>query len=443
MLSSLVKATLSSEQLIKYVGGYTTSFIGSTSDITVTFGGNLTGGIDTSASAGDMVLVYFGVGSDAGASALAVAGYTGISSINSGQDGTVESDLLVAYKFMGVTPDTSFVLTGGTKGLANAGAVVVQVWRNVDTVLPLATAATSATANNTVLCNPPSVATTIPGSIVVSGGVGGHTAGAHTFSSFSLSTFLSSGISDSYDATIGVGYAIPTTSSFNPAAFTFSGTDSTTFSYCAVTLALQPVYTGSVITFIAQANTQTSTASTSTIDVSKPAGTIEGDLMIMVGSCGTSRTWTGDTDWVELSDQNTQPALRIAYKVAGASEPSGYTFTVSSATTSGLSASILTYRNAVYDTIGTRTVSTDPLILPSVSPSASFSRLIAVGARAAASITLGTPSGMTERVTENDSTTPSFIVCDETVRSGATGTRSMSTGSTASVSGIMLAIRPL
>lgn len=198
------------------------------------------------------------------------------------------------------------------------------------------------------------------------------------------------------------------------------------------------------ISYVAQSTTQVSSPST-TVVVSKPTGTVQGDLMIMVGALGTGaeRTWTGDTGWTEVADQNASPNLRVAYKVAGASEPASYTFTINSATTSGIGASILTYRNAAYDVVGAFTSGTNPLILPSISPSENFSFLIAIGARADDVITLGTPAGMTVRVTDADGTAPSYKVCDEVVLSGATGTRSMSTGSASDVSGIMLAIKPV
>jgi hypothetical protein len=134
--------------------------------------------------------------------------------------------------------------------------------------------------------------------------------------------------------------------------------------------------------------------------------------------------------------------VRVAYKVAGPSEPASYTFTINSSTAVGLAASILTYSDAAYDTVGAFTTGTDPLVLPSISPSVSFSVLIAVGARSAASITLGTPTDMTARVTDNDATIPSYKICDQLVTSGATGTRSMTTGSASGVSGLMLAIKP-
>lgn len=194
-------------------------------------------------------------------------------------------------------------------------------------------------------------------------------------------------------------------------------------------------------TLIATAQTQNA-ATGSTLVINTPTGTADGDLMVAVMAASGTVTWTGDTSWTEPADQGSSPSLRIAYKTAGASEPSSYTFTASTAL-QRLSGCILTYRYAAYDTIaGAFTTGADPLILTSISPIASQSKLIAAGARAINSVTLGTPTSMTAQVTDADGTTPSYIVCDQKVSSGPVGTRSMSTGSTTAVAGIMLAIKP-
>jgi hypothetical protein len=199
--------------------------------------------------------------------------------------------------------------------------------------------------------------------------------------------------------------------------------------------------TGIAPEFVASATKQNSSGSTSLV-IDKPTGTVEGDLMVAVMAANGGTLWSGDTAWTEVADQGgTSPALRVAYKVAGASEGASYTFTnATNRTTSGC---ILTYRYAAYDTIaGSFTAGANPLVLTSISPSESQSILIAAGARAATSVTLGTPTGMTARVTDNEGASPSYIVCDQTVTKGPTGTRSMPTGSGTNSSGIMLAIKP-
>ena len=418
---------------IEYVGGYTQGFSGTTSNVTITFGGNLTGGIASSASEGDIVIVYFGTGSTSDQN-LVVAGYTEIQELYSND--TFDTNLVVAYKQMGATPDTTFVLTGGTLSTLDAGAVVVQVWRNVDPDLILAT---TATGNNSVLCDPPAVTPTIAGSYIVAGGAGGHSRGTFTYSSSDLTAFRSVGANDSNDVTVGVGYHEWASGAFNPAAFTFGSTNSTDFSWAAVTLVLRPLYTGPKPEFIASATRQNpNTSSSLTINV--PSGTTDGDLMVAFMAAEDNLTWTGATGWTEVADQGLAPSLRVAYKVASSSEPASYTFT---STDSRLTAgSILTYRGASYDAIGSFAVDASPLVVTGPTAAADFSVLLVVAADASDNITFGTPSDMAPEVTQNDATKPSYAIFDQYVVAGATGTRSITSPNNNDVSAIALTIKP-
>lgn len=195
--------------------------------------------------------------------------------------------------------------------------------------------------------------------------------------------------------------------------------------------------------FIASAFTQT-TSSSSSITINKPTGTVENDLMLAflsldAGPGGAS--WDNLTGWTRVATNGASGRwVAVYYKVAGASEGSSYTFT--NPNTNQMYGTILTYRYASYDTIGSFTSNTNPLILPSITTAESQSILLAYGQRRAANITLGTPTGMTAQVTDNDATSTSNIVCVQTVPKGPTGTRSMSTGSSTDVIGILLSIKP-
>lgn len=421
---------------IQYVGGYATGYAGFTTNITINFGGNLAGGIASSASEGDLVLVYYGVGSTVNIG-MSITGYTEL--VDTYVDDTYDANFAVAYKVMGATPDSSFVIPLGTQSTAAAGAVAVQVWRNVASIAQIVTA----TKPNSVLAQPPAVTPIVPGSFIVAGGVGAYVVtGVGTYSSSDLTSFISSGGSDTTDLTVGLGYKEWTSGTFTPAQFTFSSSDSVNFSCASATLILVPSNT-TAPKFIASAQTQVNLSpSTATVTVNKPAGTVAGDLMIMVGATGSLvRTWTDDTGWTEVADQGAPPNLRVAYKVAGSSEPSSYTFTIDTATGTGIFACILTYRNAVYDTIGTFATNANPLVLPSVDASLNNSVLIACAAgRTTATITM--PSEMILRVTDNDAIAPSLRIADQYVLAGATGTKSVSSGAATDVSGVLLTIKP-
>jgi len=226
---------------IQYVGGYVDGFAGTTSNVTVPLT-SLTGGLASAPAAGDLVVVYFGTGSTVNRN-LVISGYNLIADLFAGS--VYDTNLETAYKFMGATPDTSFTLTGGTLSTSDAGAVAVQVWRGVDQTTPFDVTLTASTGTNTVLCDPAAITPVTPGAVIIAGGAGAHnngvgSSGIRTYSSSDLTAFLSTGQNNTNQVTIGLGYHVWTSGSFNPAQFTFSGTNSTNFSYVSVTLALRP-----------------------------------------------------------------------------------------------------------------------------------------------------------------------------------------------------------
>jgi hypothetical protein len=88
-----------------------------------------------------------------------------------------------------------------------------------------------------------------------------------------------------------------------------------------------------------------------------PSGVASGDFMIAIMNVtddpSAARTWTGDTGWTELIDQNARPNLRIATKTAGSSESNPTFTTNATGTFIDLSCAIIVFRRAQYDTIGT------------------------------------------------------------------------------------------
>ena len=237
MLATRLMGASSGVSGLQFVGGYAQGFAGTTSDVTITLA-SLTGGLASAAAAGDLVIVYYLVSGSVDRN-LVVSGYTEVVELY--VNNLYDTNLAVAYKFMGGTPDASFVLTGGSFDTGAAGAAAVQVWRGVNTTTPLDVTQTTATGTASVLCNPPAITPTTNGAIIVSGGAGVHNSvSVGTFSSADLTNFISAEGKDGSDATIGLGYKVWTSGSFDPAAFTFSTADSGSASWAAVTLALRP-----------------------------------------------------------------------------------------------------------------------------------------------------------------------------------------------------------
>lgn len=205
---------------------------------------SLTGGSRSSVADGDIVIAAYQASVNSDLTLViedpSASAYTLIGSeayVNNGSD----TNLRVAYKIMGSTPDASvtFKTTSGTSN--NSRIHTVYVFSGVDTTTPMDVTPTSSSAGNTVLVNPAAITPVTSGATVVAVGAGGHQRGTHTFSSSDLSDFYSEGHNTLFDATSGIGH-IPnwTSGAVDPAAWTFSSTTLNTYTYASITFALRP-----------------------------------------------------------------------------------------------------------------------------------------------------------------------------------------------------------
>lgn len=229
---------------IQFVGGNTAGKVGATSgNTTIALNSGLTGGIAAAVSAGDLVIAVFGTGSVGDRTLAITDGTNPYSLINSElfADDTFDTNLRVAYKFMGGTPDTATTF-GPTGNAADAGAMAVYVFRGVDSSTPLDVAAVPATGINTSRPNPAGITPTTAGAFGVFVGATGHNGGIDTFTSGDLTDFLTvAGGNDTNDVTIGIGHIDNWTSGeINPAAFGHSQVDSTSYAWAAMSIVLRP-----------------------------------------------------------------------------------------------------------------------------------------------------------------------------------------------------------
>lgn len=197
------------------------------------------------------------------------------------------------------------------------------------------------------------------------------------------------------------------------------------------------------IEFVASAQAQN--ASTSTVVISKPTGVQQGDLLIAFCAAANDRTWTGGAGWTEVVDQNAKPSLRVAYLVAGASEPSSYTFTLNS--NSNASSVIAAFRYAAYDTIGSIATGSASGVqtASAITLSSASSAILAFFEVDSASRTWSNPtSGLVPTATDSDGTAPSFALYRQlSLSSGSTGTRSATCSTlTGSFACILVGIKP-
>ena len=176
--------------------------------------------------------------------------------------------------------------------------------------------------------------------------------------------------------------------------------------------------------YVASAGTRTAS---STVTVSKPTGTIAGDLMIAVMQAADSGiTPTYPSGWTQsILDTTGLSSAAVAYKIAGASEPASYDFTIGGSF--GRLAQIITIRDATTLTVGAFDEGSDTtLVAPSITATAG----ILIGwfiAEGTPTLSSG-PSGMTQAIQTGGG--PISWLYYATVASGSTGTRTLTISAT-------------
>jgi hypothetical protein len=227
---------------IVFVGGSTASKIGATSgNSTISLNSGLTGGIASSVSNDDLVIAVFVTGSVANRT-LAITDGTNPYTLFASelyQDDTFDTNLRVAYKFVNGDTSTTF---GPTGSLDDGGAMAVYVFRGVASVVNDVAVVTAQSANS-VLADAPSITPVTPGSVVVAVYAGASSTGeAFDTSPFpaSLTGWRVAGGNDVNDASLGIGHAFWTSGPFNPEAALIEASDSTNYSWAAMSIALRP-----------------------------------------------------------------------------------------------------------------------------------------------------------------------------------------------------------
>lgn len=105
------------------------------------------------------------------------------------------------------------------------------------------------------------------------------------------------------------------------------------------------------ITVQSTSNTPFSGSNVQTLTVNKPSGVVDGDLMIaQIMSSNENGNYTAPTDWTLIrSTLNSDFASNLYYKVAGASEPSDYTWDLQAGTTNSHQGAGVIYRITGYE----------------------------------------------------------------------------------------------
>jgi hypothetical protein len=209
----------------------------------------LTGGIASSVEDGDYVVAVFATGSTADRTLYIGDGtdpYPLLGSELYAND-TLDVNLRVGAKFVDGDTIVEFGPTGST---SDPGVTALYVFRGVDPVTPLDVSVVTATGTNSGLANPPAITPITSGAFIVALGAGhlsGNIGNPANFSSSDLTDFFQEYHPETNDITLGIGHKPDWVSgSFNPAAFTNSLSDSTSYSWAAMTIALRPAVGGNI-----------------------------------------------------------------------------------------------------------------------------------------------------------------------------------------------------
>lgn len=218
---------------IGYVGGKTANNSGGSNPSAAING--LTGGSNTSPSAGDLILACLVLdGTSDLTLAMSSSGYTKLVDLYSND--TNDTNLALFYKYS----DGSETTCVGASQTGRTSALTVQVWRNVELVSPFDVTETTATGTNTALANPPSITPLTTGNIIVACG-GAAATNPADFTSSDLSNFLAANSTITNGAIAGMGSKSGTAAgaTFDPAAFGGPSVNAND-SWAAVTVALRP-----------------------------------------------------------------------------------------------------------------------------------------------------------------------------------------------------------
>ncbi len=177
-------------------------------------------------------------------------------------------------------------------------------------------------------------------------------------------------------------------------------------------------------------------ASSTTVVVNLPSGTLNNHIMVACLSVSTASTITPPAGWTNRIGGN---GFWIFTKTATGAEPANYTFTASASV--AIDCTIATYAYGQYDVVGSLSSTTTPAVLPAATASVPSCLALACFASSSASVTFTTPSGYSAVASDGDGTATSSAIFSRSVSAGSTGTVS-STPSAGAAKGAILILKP-
>lgn len=229
---------------IQYVGRRSATKVGATSGTSsIALNTGIVGGSRGFVEEGDLVIAIFATGSTADRSLSITDGSSDYDLIGSElyTNGNYDTNLRVACKFMGSTPDTA--VTFGPSGNVNdCAATAYMVFSGVDPTTPFDVTVQTSLLTNSILANPPSITPDTAGAFIVCIGAGCVPGIAFAdYGASGLTDFFATRLTGVNSILFGAGHKADWSSgAYDQSAFTYSPGDSSVYSSAAMTIALRP-----------------------------------------------------------------------------------------------------------------------------------------------------------------------------------------------------------
>lgn len=184
----------------------------------------------------------------------------------------------------------------------------------------------------------------------------------------------------------------------------------------------------------------TQSSGTSPRTVTKPAGTLAGDMMLLHVGCASDVAVTPPSGFTLVAEITGTNLIRVYKKIAGSSEPATYdvTFTSGNGSAGIISVYSTTANSIAVDVSGTQTNGSGDRIWPSVTTTVA-NTLLCMFATLANAFSSTPPGGATEQW--DTATAPRiYLMTEPVVAAGATGTRT-ATGSATTSKVVIVALK--
>jgi len=193
------------------------------------------------------------------------------------------------------------------------------------------------------------------------------------------------------------------------------------------------------------------------ITINKPAGTAQGDALVAIIShqSGSNRSMTAPAGWTAIAGtdvyEGTNAHIHAWYRVAGASEPASYTFTITGGDGRDTAGGIIAISGAnqatpINASAGQSNGSTSSTSVPAPSITTTMPDTLLIyagsGATAASYTAPGNMAEQFDRTTSGTYKVSIEAATQSLAASGATGTRTALASTSMRSVGIMLAVRP-